>query len=162
MKTKLVVSFALVVSLLAICSPLFAHHGNVAYDNTKIVVLKQATVTKVNWANPHILVQFDAKDDKGNVIHWVVEGGSPSASEIGGWTNTTLQPGDVVTAYVHQVKTGRPVGRFGKLMLANGKVFGSDGGLGERIANCNDESINGGNEAAACRPDGKKTANGQK
>ncbi len=56
MKTKLVMSLALVLGLLSVCGPAFAHHGSVAYDNNKLTVLKNATVTRVNWANPHILV----------------------------------------------------------------------------------------------------------
>jgi hypothetical protein len=163
MKIKLVTLFASALGVVTISAPLFAHHGNVAYDNSKVIVVKNATVTKVNWANPHVLVMFDAKDDSGTVQHWVVEAGSPSAVSGDGWTNTTIEPGDKLTAYVHQVKSGKSVGRLGKLVLANGKTVGNDGGggLGERIANCNDESINGGNEAAACRPDGRITANGQ-
>jgi Family of unknown function (DUF6152) len=159
MKAKRATFFTLVVGLLAICSPLFAHHGSVAYDNTKLVTLKQATVTKVNWANPHVLVLFDAKDDKGNLVHWVVEAGSPSAVSTQGWTNTTIQPGDVITAYLYQVRTGRPVGRLGQIVLADGKTFGTKELVGDHPVNCDQETINGGNEAAACRPDGRKTNN---
>jgi hypothetical protein len=159
MKTKLVASFVFVVGLLAVGSPLFAHHGSVAYDNSKVVTLKDGVVTKVNWANPHVLVLFDAKDATGAVQHWVVEAGSPSAVSGQGWTNTTIQPGDKLTAYLFQVKTGRPVGRMGKLVLADGKSFGTVELGGDRPVDCNAESINGGNEAAACRPDGKKTSN---
>ena len=159
MKANLVTSFALVLTLLAVGRPLSAHHGSVAYDNSKVVTLKDGVVTKVNWANPHVLVMFDAKDANGNVQHWVVEAGSPSAVTGEGWTNTTIQPGDKLTAYLFQVKTGRPVGRMGKLVLADGKSFGTIELTGDRPVDCNAESINGGNEAAACRPDGKKTSN---
>jgi hypothetical protein len=159
MKTKFAASFALFVCLLAAGAPLFAHHGSVAYDNTKVVTLKDGVVTKVNWANPHVLVLFDVKADDGTMQHWVVEAGSPSAVGGEGWTNTTIQPGDKVTAYLYQVKTGRTVGRMGKLVLASGKSFGNLDLTGDRPVDCNAESINGGNEAAACRPDGKKTSN---
>jgi hypothetical protein len=163
MKAKLATSLALVAGLLAVCGSAFAHHGSVAYDNKKLVIVKDATVTKVSWANPHVLVQFDGKDESGVMQHWVVETGSPSLDTSQGWTNTTVQPGDTITFYLYQAKTGRPVGRLSKMVLADGKTFGNGGELGaDRIANCSDESINGGNEAAACRPDGKKTANGQK
>lgn len=158
MKTR---PLTLLVGLLALCSPALAHHGSVAYGS-QVVVLKQAVVTKVNWANPHVLVLFDVTDN-GKVVHWVVEAGSPSAVTPEGWTNTSLKPGDVITAYVYQVKNGAPVGRFGKLVLSDGKTFGnltSSGSVpGDRPADCNQESINGGNEAAACRPDGRKTSN---
>jgi len=69
MKIRPVACFALVVAVLAAGIPLFAHHGSAAYDMTKEVVLKQAMVTKVLWANPHTLLTFDVKDDKGNVEH---------------------------------------------------------------------------------------------
>jgi hypothetical protein len=161
MKIKPIGPVALVLGLLAISAPLLAHHGNVAYDNTKVVTVKNATVTKINWANPHVLLMFDGKDDQGTLQHWVVETGSPSLVSGQGWTNTTIEPGDMITVYLYQVKTGKPVGRVSKVVLANGTTVGYGGGLADRVANCNDESINGGNEAAACRPDGRVTANGQ-
>jgi hypothetical protein len=159
MKTKLVALPILAVAVLAVALPSFAHHGSVAYDNAKVVTLKDGVVTKVNWANPHVLVLFDVKDDQGNVQHWVVEAGSPSAVGGGGWTNTTIQPGDKLTAYLFQVKSGKTVGRMGKLVLADGKSFGTVELTGDRPVNCDADSVNGGNEAAACRPDGRKTSN---
>jgi hypothetical protein len=45
MKSKLLTPLALVVGLLAVCGPVFAHHGSAAYANT-VLVLKDATVTK--------------------------------------------------------------------------------------------------------------------
>src|SRR5260370_42531821 len=60
---------ALVVALLMACVPLFAHHGSATHDTQKVVVLKDATITKFIWANPHSIAMFDVKDDKGNVAH---------------------------------------------------------------------------------------------
>lgn len=123
MKPKRVKFFALVVGLLAVCGPLFAHHGNVAYDESKIVVLKQATVTRFIWANPHNLILFDMKDNKGNITHWSVEGGSPSALSNIGWTRNSLQPGDVITVYLHQSKLGSPAGRLNKIVRSDGTIL---------------------------------------
>ncbi len=162
MKFKLLACVAVVAAVFAVSSPSFAHHGSVAYDNSKVVTLKDAVVTKVNWANPHVLVLFDVKDDSGAMQHWVVEAGSPSAVSGEGWTNTTIQPGDKLTAYLFQVKSGKTVGRMGKLTLADGKSFGNVELPGDRPVNCNADSVNGGNEAAACRPDGRKTSNLEK
>lgn len=159
MKIKLFTSLSLVALAFAMSIPAFAHHGSVAYDNSKVVTLKDGVVTKVNWANPHVLVLFDVKDDKGTVQHWVVEAGSPSAVSGEGWTNTTIQPGDKLTAYLFQVRSGKTVGRMGKLVLASGKSFGTIELTGDRPVNCNADSVNGGNEADACRPDGRKTSN---
>src|SRR5260370_26495091 len=112
MKTKLVTSFGLLVlGLLAGGGPIFAPHGSAAHANTKLVELKNATVTKVNWGNPHTLVLFDVKDDKGNVVHWVVEGGAASALTTSGWTKNAIQPGAKITVYWHQVKNEEPIRR---------------------------------------------------
>ena len=119
MKNKLVVTFVLTVGFLGFAGPVPAHHGNVAYEN-KIVEFKQATVTKFLWSSPHSLVNFDVKDDKGNVAHWVVETGPPSALTLLGWTKTSFAPGDVVTVYLYPTKTGASVGRLQKIVLADG------------------------------------------
>ena len=159
MRLKHVTSFALLAGIFALCIPVFAHHGSVAYDNTKLVELKQATVTKINWANPHILLLFDVKDDKGNVAHWVTEGGGPSAVSGSGWTRDAIQPGDTIDVFLYQVKNGNPAGRIGKVVLSSGKVLGSGDLAGDRPATCDQDFGNGGNESAACRPDGRKTNN---
>jgi Family of unknown function (DUF6152) len=118
MNTKLV-AFFLLAGILAVCLPMSAHHGNAAYD-MKEVVLKGATVTSFSWANPHCIVTFDVKDDKGNVAHWASELGSPSAISLVGWTKTSIKPGDVITIYIHQSKTNNRVGRISHILLADG------------------------------------------
>ena len=107
MKTRIVAPLVAVVGLLAICSPLFAHHGNAAFSD-KLTTLKQATVTKFSWANPHSLIEFDAKDDKGKMQHWVVETAAPQALVLIGWSKSSLEPGDVISVYMYQAKTGNP------------------------------------------------------
>ncbi len=123
MKVKVLKSIGLIAGLLAICSPVFAHHGAAAYDMSKPVVLKDAVVTGFLWINPHPLIKADFKDEKGDVEHWTMEMGSTPASQLIGWTRTTLKPGDVVTLYVWQAKTHATVGRFNKVILPDGKVM---------------------------------------
>ena len=131
MNPRLLMSIGLVAGLLIFGGPILAHHGNVAYDTSKAVVLKGATVTKFVWANPHAFIMFDAKDDKGNVLHWAGEAGSPSALGPLGWTSSSLQPGDTITVYIYQSKTGNPVGRLNKIVLADGMEL-RDSALGYR------------------------------
>jgi uncharacterized protein DUF6152 len=122
MRRKLI-SFFVAGLFLAICSPLFAHHGAAAYDMSKPLVMKDAVVTRYLWANPHTLVFFDAKDDKGSTTHWSVELGSPSAVALMGWNRTSLKPGDVITVYMFAAKNGNPVGRINKIVLADGTLL---------------------------------------
>jgi hypothetical protein len=121
MKNRLV-SFALLVGLLSVCGSLFAHHGSAAYSD-KAITLKDATVTRFVWANPHSIVMFDVKDDKGSVVHWAGEAGSPSALSLIGWSKSSLQPGDVVTIYIFQSKAGTAVGRLNRIILSDGTAL---------------------------------------
>jgi len=130
MKIKLV-AFLSLAGMLAVSFPMYAHHGNTAYDESKEVVLKGATVTNFLWANPHSIVQFEVKDDKGSSVRWAGELGSPSALTNLGWTKTSLHPGDVITIYIHQAKTRNPVGRISRVTLADGSELRDSSGGGD-------------------------------
>ena len=123
MRTKLLMVVVLFAGLAAIDSPLFAHHGAAAYDMSKPVMLKNATVTEFIWINPHPLIKADFKDEQGNVQHWTMEMGSTVSAQLLGWTRTTLSFGDVVTLYVWQAKTKVPVGRFNKVVFSDGSTM---------------------------------------
>ena len=120
MKRYLVVTGVLSLGLLTDVSvPALAHHGNAAYADD-ITEFKQATVTKFAWANPHTLINFDATDPKGNVVHMVVETAAPQALRLIGWAKTSVAPGDVVTIRMYVAKNGNPAGRLQKIVLADG------------------------------------------
>jgi hypothetical protein len=122
MRGNFLVRLALLGGFLASSSPLFAHHGSAAYASS-VVAMKDVTVTRFAWNNPHCIVMFDAKDDKGNVVHWAAEIGSPPAVTVLGWTKNSLQPGDVVTIYLWPAKSGRPVGRLNRVLFPDGKML---------------------------------------
>jgi hypothetical protein len=124
-------SLALLAGLSRVCGPVFAHHGSASYKINKVVILKQATVTKFVWANPHAMLLFDVKDDQGNVSHWAGEAGSPSAVRHLGWTKNSLQPGDVITVHVYPSKFESHVGRVEKIVLADGTTL-KDSPRGDR------------------------------
>jgi hypothetical protein len=107
---------------LAIAIPALAHHGAAAYDTSKKITVK-ATVTEWFWANPHCFLRFDAKDEKGNVVHWSVETSNPSDMVNLGWSKQTFKPGDEVTITFEPVKNGQPIGRVDKVVLANGQTL---------------------------------------
>ena len=129
MTTRLA-ALSILAGVLAVSSPVLAHHGNAAYDGS-VVELKNATVTKLSWANPHTIVEFDVKDDKGQPVHWAAELGSPSALGLIGWSKTSVVPGDVITVFVHQAKSKNPVGRIDHIVLADGSSLRDSGGGGD-------------------------------
>jgi hypothetical protein len=147
MKAKLLAT-ALFASVLAICLPVWAHHGNAAYD-MKNVEMKSATITKFLWANPHCIVLFDYKREDGKVEHWTAELGSPSAISLVGFTKTSLQPGDIVTMHVTVSKTGNPVGRIRRIVLADGSTLPHPGTGGADGDDAGDGGGRGGRSGAA-------------
>jgi hypothetical protein len=122
MKMKVLSLIALFTGMVAIGRPVFAHHGDAAYVNTP-TVLKSAVVTEYDWMNPHSLIKVDFKDDSGKVQHWTMEIGSTPSMSLHGWSRTTMKPGDIITVYVYQAKTGLTVGRLNKLILSDGTVL---------------------------------------
>jgi uncharacterized cupredoxin-like copper-binding protein len=134
----------LMLGALAISSPLLAHHGNAAFSD-KPITLKDGKVTSFSWSNPHSLVEFDAKDDKGKMQHWVVETAAPQALVLIGWSKSSLQPGDVIAVTMYQAKTGAPAGRLQKIVLADGSELhdtqlGADGNGKARYNNPDGET----------------------
>lgn len=127
MRTKFAGSVACLFVLFMAVIPVFAHHGNAAFDSDKRVTLK-GTVTEWFWANPHCFLQFDAKDDSGNVVHWVAEASNPPDMINRGWTKGVLKVGDQITVTVIPVKNGKPIGRIAAVVLPNGQTL--DGGFG--------------------------------
>jgi hypothetical protein len=121
MKPRLACAF-LLAGIVAICGSAFAHHGNVAYQD-KPIDLKPGTVTQFMWTNPHSFIKFDVTNDKGEVEHWAVEAGSPSALTPRGWTKNSVKPGDTITVTVFQAKNGSTVGRLAKIVFPDGKML---------------------------------------
>ena len=131
MKTRFLITFVLSLAVLA-STPARAHHGSAAYSDS-VTEFKNATVTKVNWANPHVLIDFDAKDAKGNPVHMVVETAAPQALRLIDWQKATLVPGDVVTVRMYVARNGNPAGRLNKIIMKDGTelhdtVLGGDAG----------------------------------
>jgi hypothetical protein len=109
-----------VIALLQIQTFSFAHHSAAAYGQTSIV-LKNATVTKVLWADPHIVLIFDVKEANGSTSKWSAETGSPVSVSRVGWNRNSLKVGDVVTLELFPAKNGARVGRLKKLVFSDGR-----------------------------------------
>ena len=120
MKMKVLGSVALIAGLLMMGSPLFAHHGDAAY-NPVAKEMKGCVITSYSWMNPHSLIKFDYKNDKGVVEHWNFESQPPSILIHAGWTKNSLKPGDMVTIIATPAKNGSTIGLLSKVILADGQ-----------------------------------------
>jgi hypothetical protein len=120
LKGKFLMVLALGIGVSIVSLPLFAHHGNAAYDTGKSVTVK-GTVTRWVWSNPHCILQLDVTDDHGQVVQWTTETENPSSMIHFGWTMQSVKVGDQVTVTVIPVKNGRPVGRIIEVVLSDGQ-----------------------------------------
>lgn len=120
MKRKFLTAAVLGLAFSIISTPLFAHHGNAAYDDTRSVTLK-GTVTQWLWSNPHCVLHLDVSDESGQVVSWIVETENPTSMFNIGWSKSSMKPGDQVTVTALQVKNGKPIGRIVDVLLPNGQ-----------------------------------------
>ena len=95
MKQKLLLLSIFAAAPLLTSVPVLAHHGAAEYDNTKSISV-QGTVTEVKYVNPHVLILFTAKDEKGQAVEWTAESQSPNLLSRRGWSRSTLKPGDQI------------------------------------------------------------------
>lgn len=123
MQGKFLMCVALAIGVSIFSLPLFAHHGNAAYDTGKSVTLK-GTVTQWVWAFPHCMLQLEVTDDQGQVVLWTAETENPSSMIHFGWTKQSLKPGDQITVTVVPGKNGKPIGRILEIVLSNGQKLG--------------------------------------
>ena len=119
MKSERMGCVALTISFFLISIPLLAHHGASEYDMTKIVTL-HATVTELQFVNPHTMLTFTAKDDSGKAIEWQGELPSPNLLTRRGWSRSTFKPGDQVTVIGAPAKNGEKGMQVKKLVFPDG------------------------------------------
>ena len=110
---------ALAAACLA-AAPVFAHHGGAAYDQTKRVTF-EATVTEMQFNNPHVLIFFDVKSASGQMEKWSGWLTAPNKLARAGWTKRTLEPGDTIKVAGTPHKEGSPVLQIRNLVGPDGK-----------------------------------------
>ena len=116
----------------ALSAPLVAHHSISAEFDTSKPITFTGKVTKVEWMNPHIYTNIEAKDPEGKVVTYRVEGGPPNSLFRQGWRRDTVKPGDTVTVSGIRAKipSSMNIG-VATITTAEGKVlYGSQGRTG--------------------------------
>ena len=112
-------TFASMVLLVPVVA--LAHHSYTAeFDTTKPIKLS-GVLTRVEWANPHIWLYLDVKDESGNVTTWNLELASPNVLTRQGWTRHSLNVGDQIIVEGAQAKDGSQMANARTVTLADGK-----------------------------------------
>lgn len=123
MKRKAPFLGAVAVGLLVVSVPLFAHHSTASYDMQHLVTFT-ATVTGLEFTNPHVLIHFEVRDESGNVEKWTALTAPPQRLYRAGWNTKILKPGDQITITGAPHKDGKKEMGLGKLVLPNGQALG--------------------------------------
>jgi hypothetical protein len=118
------------VGLLATVAPARAHHAfSSEFDVKKPLTLK-GTIVKWEMINPHSWFHIEVKNPNGEVVEWMIEGGSPNSLIRQGVTKNSIPIGTELTIEAYQAKdaTNKAVGR--NFVLPDGKrlFVGSPGG----------------------------------
>jgi hypothetical protein len=110
-----------------------AHHGRAGYAEKTSTV--KGVVTTVEWKNPHVYINFDVKDEKGQVSHWVGELSSPSTMMAAGMSRTTLKPGDEIVVRGKGGAAGNPVVLIDSITRDGKPIVGDPNAEGRFIEN---------------------------
>jgi Family of unknown function (DUF6152) len=104
MRTRLAIVMCL--ASIAVSGRTFAHHSFAAEFDANQPVKLTGTVTKVEWANPHIWFFMDVKNQDGSVSNWGFEMGGTSQLLRAGWKRDSMKIGDEVTVDARRARDG--------------------------------------------------------
>ena len=91
-RTLLMLAAALVVQV-----PVQAHHAITGEFDTSVTFELRGTLTKLDWANPHLWYYLDVVNDAGEVEKWqCTTGQNPNRLLRAGWKKEDLPIGAIV------------------------------------------------------------------
>ena len=94
------------MALVSTAAPARAHHSFASEFDAQKPVKFTATVTKMEWINPHAWMHVAVKKPDGTVENWMVEAGPPGALVRRGWTRDSVTPGIEVLVEGYQALDG--------------------------------------------------------
>ena len=131
MRTKLtLVAAGAALLIMAGAMPARAHHAFAAeFDANKPVKFEKATVTKMEWTNPHVWIHVDVAQANGTKEAWAIEAGTPNVLFRRGFTKEALLPGTVIVIDGYLAKDGSHRANGRNLQLPDGRTLflGSSG-----------------------------------
>jgi hypothetical protein len=118
------------VGLVITIAPLRAHHAFSAEFDVKKPLTLKGTLVKWEMINPHSWFHIEVKDPNGEVVEWMIEGGSPNSLIRQGVTKASLQIGMELIIEGYQAKDASKTAVGRNFVLPDGKrlFVGSPGG----------------------------------
>ena len=121
MKIAFLTFRSLLTPLLLFPGLAIGHHGWAEFDEKAEVTL-EGTITDFHYVNPHCVVEFDVKDEKGRVQKWQGEFSNPGVLSRRGWNAASLEAGEKLTITGHPARNGVAALHVSKILSATGEV----------------------------------------
>ena len=88
-------------------APAGAHHSHAMYDASGEIEL-EGVLTEVRWANPHVWIYLDVKNEDGTSRSWAMEGAAIDQLARKGWTRDQLNIGSAIKISCYQLRSRGP------------------------------------------------------
>ena len=88
-----------------------AHHSIAVFDQAHPIELV-GTVQEFQFTSPHAFIRLEVVDKEAHKVVWNLEGDSPNSLAWGGWSYTTLKPGDELRITIFPLRSGAPGGAW--------------------------------------------------
>jgi len=112
---KRIKMFALVLLTSLPALPALAHHSFAMFDQTKTIELKDVTVVRFAWANPHVFLVV-----RSGTQTYTLEASSPALMQRMGWRFNTVKVGNKIDVAFNPLRNGKPGGSLTHARLPDG------------------------------------------
>ncbi len=124
------------MALVSAVAPARAHHSFASEFDAQKPVKFTATVTKMEWINPHAWMHVAVKKPDGTVENWMIEAGSPNSLFRRGVNKDTVRVGMEVVIDGYQARDGSLRANGRDITLPEGgRLFLGSQGAGAPPAN---------------------------
>lgn len=121
------VGTAAALAVMAVSSPVSAHHSFAAEFSRDLPVTLEGEVLMMEWVNPHSWLHINVTKEDGTVETWKIEGGSPSVLMRQGWNRDSLPPGTKIRVEGFGAKDGSLRAQSRGIEFPDGRILSLGG-----------------------------------